>query len=357
MKISHQIGYGVIAGWLCAWAVFFSIRQTYAMDTQESKVKLETNCLAEQVIVDISNLNFSIDPSGSPQYAWWERLSWSYSSDYYGNVVFSWVIVEDRNANCDISRSQGNSTENALRYLTMSAGEFSAHDGQVTYRLTPAVQADTSFDYGDNQSNMHFAIKDNPVVQTLSGSLSQQLIQEGDITIMQTGSLTALEKYILKRNIQWGDQRKIILQYTPSIDLTLPSNMPTLPFEGSLYINLYALAHGDNTRLGWEETTQTGAVSTGSQWPMPILTLKQYAQQKASQLDDLNNREHNNFIINMRSLYRQGKITRDIYNNLRKNKYEKYFNKLEQDFEKQKLTENDYRQILSSIIDTIDTLL
>jgi len=84
----------------------------------------------------------------------------------------------------------------------MSAGEFSAHDGQVTYRLTPAVQADTSFDYGDNQSNMHFAIKDNPVVQTLSGSLSQQLIQEGDITIMQTGSLTALEKYIFKRNIQ-----------------------------------------------------------------------------------------------------------------------------------------------------------
>jgi len=59
----------------------------------------------------------------------------------------------------------------------------------------------------------------------------------------------------------------------------------------------------------------------------------------------------------MRNLYRQGEITKDIYNNLRKNKYEKYLNKTQKDYEKNKLTEKEYREILQSIINTIDLLL
>lgn len=357
MKLSHQIGYWLISGRLCAWAVFFALRQTYAMSNQEAKMKLDTTCIPGQVMVDISNLNFSIDPSWSQQHASWERLTGWYHSSYYGSMIFSWVVVEDTNANCNIQWQEGSASDNALRYLTMSAGNFNASDQQTTYILTPSEQADPSFDYADKQSNIHFVIRDNPLLWIISGSQSQQLIEEGDISVMDTGSVGSLEKYVIKREIKWWDQRKTIMQYIPTIELSLPTNMPSLPFQWSMYINLYALAHGDNTRLGGSTEQETGNTSTWSTWPTTLPELEQLARQKASQLDSLTNKEHNNFIIGMRNLYRQGEITKDIYNNLRKNKYEKYLNKTQKDYEKNKLTEKEYREILQSIINTIDLLL
>lgn len=242
MKLNQKLLLGVWVGLGAATVLVSSVNAQSS--NKGNTTTIQTNCATGSVIVNISDLNYSaIQSLDSVQTTSGTWATSTYNSPVYGEVDYEGIMVEDNNANCGLPTA---GVTAPLWIVKMNAGVLSGADDSDTYTLSPSNSTDDQFDYTDNTSNVVFNINTAGGLSALAGNGANGVVSQGVVSLYSPSRIEAVEANIVKRSFNKTDLRKWVFEVTPAMSLTVPANLPSVTYEGSLYVNLYASANSDS---------------------------------------------------------------------------------------------------------------